>query len=168
MRPCELRHKEGNIEFASYRRPPVIDRKIGHRAEVWSGRVVVDDVDPAVGGHGILNHLPRLFGVGEIDRRDASHLTAGATYEFDCLVVGINVDVAPDNLCTFSRKGLRRDATQTSSGAGDQHDLLVKYSHSFLLRATSALPVPVSPVRHSRLPRSRAVAHDTGSNRASS
>jgi choline dehydrogenase-like flavoprotein len=37
-------------------------------------------VSYAVGGRSILNHLPRLFGVGEIDRRDASHLTAGATY----------------------------------------------------------------------------------------
>ena len=118
--------KNGNVEFASYRRPPVIDGEIGHRTEVLYARVVADHVEPAVGGHGILNHLPRLFGVGEIDRRDASHLTAGATYEFDRLVVGINLDVAPDNLCAFSRKGLRRDATQTSSGAGDQHDLLVK------------------------------------------
>jgi hypothetical protein len=31
-----------------------------------------------------------------------------------------------DGVCAFSRKGLRRNATQTSSGAGDQHDPLVK------------------------------------------
>ena len=126
MRPCELRHEEGNVEFASYGRPPVVDGEIGHWTEVLYARVVADHVDPAVGGHGILNHLLCLFRIGEIDRRDACHLTAGATYEFDRLVVGINIDVAPDNLCAFSRKGQCRDATQTSSGAGDQHDLLVK------------------------------------------
>ena len=114
-RHFELRHEEGNVEIASYGRPPVLDREVGHRTEVLDRRVVVDDVEPAVGGRGILNHLPRLFGVGEIDRRDASHLAAGATHELERLVVGSNLDVAPDNLCTFSRKGLRRDATQTSS-----------------------------------------------------
>ena len=80
VRACELRHEEGNVEFAGYGRPPVIGREIGHRTEVLYGRVIADDVERAVRGSGILNHLPRLFGVGEIDRRDASHLTAGATY----------------------------------------------------------------------------------------
>ena len=65
-----------------------------------------------------------------------------SSYELDRLVVGINLDVAPDNPCTFSRKGLRRNATQTSSGTGDQHDLLVKYSHSFLLVFPSIASAP--------------------------
>jgi hypothetical protein len=50
-------------------------------AAVANARVVADHVEPAVGGNGILNHLARLVGVGEIDRRDASHLTVGTTYE---------------------------------------------------------------------------------------
>jgi hypothetical protein len=49
------------------------------------------------------NRIESARGVGEIDWRDASHLTAGATYKFDRLVVGIKLDVAPDNLGAFSR-----------------------------------------------------------------
>ena len=48
-------------------------------------------------------------------------------------------DPPTDNLCAFSRKGLGRDASQTSSRAGDQHGLLVTYSHSFLLVSTDEL-----------------------------
>ena len=72
--------------------------------------------EPAIGGDGILNHLPRLFGVGEIDRRDASHRTAGAMYELDRLVVDINLDVAPDNQppALFSSPLVRAELVRTS------------------------------------------------------
>jgi hypothetical protein len=108
---CELRHEERNVEFAGYRRPPVLNGKFRHGPESLHGRVVVDYIESAVGDDGVLDELPHLVRVGEVDRRDARHLAARASYEFDGLFVGLGLDVTPDDLCTFlwRKSAPRRD-----------------------------------------------------------
>ena len=58
------------------------------------------------------------------------HLTASATYEFDRLVVGINLDGAADNLLRLLAQTSAPRRDRDPPVPVDQHDLLVKKSPS--------------------------------------
>lgn len=67
MWPSIFRDKEGHVEFAGDRCAPVLDRDVRHRPEARIERIVVDDIDTAVAGSGLLDPMLNLKRVSQVD-----------------------------------------------------------------------------------------------------
>lgn len=95
--------------------------------------VVVEDVDAAVGGCGILDPGLDLRGVAGIHRSEPGDLPARFTDETDGLLQGGGVQITPDDLRALGGELLRGLAAHPCPDPGDQGDLALKPTHGVLL-----------------------------------
>ena len=123
VRPGGAAGVEDEVQLVADREVPVVVGRLRERLEARGGRVVVEDVDAAVDGRGLVDPRARRRGVAEVDGLHGRHRAAGGLHHRDGLAALGLLDVAADDGGALTGERERRGAALSTGRAGDERDL---------------------------------------------
>ena len=123
VRPRRAAGVEDEVQLVAHREVPVVVGRLRERLEARGGRVVVEDVDAAVDGRGLVDPGARRRGVAEVDGLHGRHRAAGGLHHRDRLAALGLLDVAADDQRALTGERERRGAALSTGRAGDERDL---------------------------------------------
>ena len=98
--------------------------------------VVVEDIEPAVGGHRVVDHALRV-GLARHVGPDVRRLAAGLLDDAHRFVAGGFAELGDDDLGTFPGEDSGCHPAHPATAAGDDRDLAIESHDQALLRSQS-------------------------------